>query len=76
MTEAVPPAAKLRRGPRKAAFTQVDVKRALAGAIAAGVQVGEIVIEADRVRVLFSTGPVVESAADDVERRMREAFGE
>lgn len=62
----------------RAAFRQADVQRLVKGAIAAGMAAGsfKVVVE-NRTLTLVAAGAVDQvDPAQDVERRMREAFGE
>jgi hypothetical protein len=60
------------------AFRQADLSRALKGARKGGVEVGRIEVDPRTGAItLFPAGQVREDReADDVERRMEEAFGQ
>lgn len=62
---------------RKAAFKQADVARLVRGAISGGLPVGSFKISVDGSGVhLLPLGAPEDTAGDDLERRMQEAFGE
>lgn len=63
---------------RRAAFKQVDIKRAIKGALDAGLPVGafKIVVENGALTVLPIAANAAPDDAADMERRMRDAFNE
>jgi hypothetical protein len=61
---------------RRAPFRQIDVKRAVNGARAAGVAIGRVEIEGGKILIFPVDDSSPASDAAEVERRMREAFGE
>lgn len=63
---------------RRAAVRQADVSRIVRGALKAGLPVGSFSVEVvdGVVRLLPVAANAPFDAADDAEKRMREAFGE
>lgn len=63
---------------KPAAFRQVDAKRLIKGALDAGLPVGsfKVVVDNGRLTLLPVAANESLSDADDMERRMRDAFGE
>lgn len=65
---------------RRASIRQTDISRVVRGALAAGLPAGSFSIEVDassgNVRLLpIAANSPSDDAAQDAERRMREAFG-
>lgn len=66
-----------RRKPRaRGAWRQDDVRKAVQGAIAGGMPVGRIEFRRDSFSLIALDENASTSEAADVDRRMREAFGE
>lgn len=62
---------------RRATFTQAEYARAIAGAIRGGLPVGsfKVVVENGALAILPIAANAPSDDAQDMERRMREAFG-
>lgn len=66
-----------RRKPRqRAGFSKTDVRRAIESARAGGLQIGRIEFRRDGFSLIPVDDRLPGSEADELERKMQEAFGE
>lgn len=65
-----------RKSRARSAFRKDDVRKAVEGAIAGGMPVGRIRFSRDGFELYSLDDSVPTTDAEDVERRMQEAFGE
>lgn len=64
-----------RRPRSRAGFRTDDVRKAVEGAIKGGFEIGRVDIVDGRISLIAVDGAASRNDADDLERRMREAFG-